>query len=524
MYKDFFESIKKVNNELCLYGKNKDATINELDENYNKLSREQKKFVIEDISNMFKTNNGYNAIFLMSTILCILPVKEVVNEIEYLLLDRRFPLWIRVNCMYQLNYKIFSNNIRNTDKLDDELDYQRRRDIYKLVSSEVKKYIKTSGYIPIEKRAKKVIIVICQLLSMEHAPTRKALHISSFFEKLGYKVQFAVFDIRANDISNMWMGGGISRNFTNENGLFRYNIFSKNIEGYNLQIEYFDDLKNIQGIVDYIYDSNPEFVFEMGDMTLISDICNSFTDVVTMKLTKSVPISNSKFIVRYFRYTKEEDIEFRGKLSADQIVIDVPHVSTNSKVLNSKIKYSKKDFGIDEESFLVIIAGNRLQIEITEEFLKILYRILKIDNHICIALIGEAKLIKDKIKSEFEDRFYFLGIVDDFLETIAIGDIFLNPPRQGGGTGGLYAMRSQVPVITLDQCDVEAVSGKEFVCDSLDDMVGMVEKYYTDSEFMNKQKEICKISSEQWFNADSIGNFKKMIDIIHENSEKDLLD
>ena len=102
--------------------------------------------------------------------------------------------------------------------------------------------------------------------------------------------------------------------------------------------------------------------------------------------------------------------------------------------------------------------------------------------------------------------------------------MFLNPPRQGGGTGGLYAIKSEVPVITLDNCDVEAIVGKEFVCNSLEDMVNMVEKYYTDNEFMKKQKEICRISSEQWFNCDSIGNFKHLIDVVHENtSENDFI-
>ena len=48
-----------------------------------------------------------------------------------------------------------------------------------------------------------------------------------------------------------------------------------------------------------------------------------------MALTKNVPVSNSKFIARYFRYTEEENIEFKAKLSENQIIIDVPHVSTS---------------------------------------------------------------------------------------------------------------------------------------------------------------------------------------------------
>ena len=167
---------------------------------------------------------------------------------------------------------------------------------------------------------------------------------------------------------------------------------------------------------------------------------------------------------------------------------------------------------------MIIISGNRLDIEITDDFLEVIYKIMEIADNICIAFIGKTKTIEGRLKKELKKRFYFLGQVTHFLETISVGDIFLNPPRQGGGTGGLYAIKSEVPVITLDNCDVEAIVGKEFVCNSLEDMVYMVEKYYTDDEFMKKQKGICRVSSEQWFNCDSIGNFKHLIDIIHENS------
>ena len=522
MDKDFFEAISKMLQELSLYGKNEDDTVEQLVISYQRLSAEQRKYNIQKIPEYFNINN--NVMFLMSIVFWRLPVKEVMEEIEYLLLDRKLSLWVRINGMFQLKYSLFRKNIRFDDKIEEMIDYQRRKDIYKFISNEVQRVITINEYIPIKKRKKVIIIVISQLFNVEHAPTRKALHICGFFEKLGYKVRFAVFLIKARDISGMWMDYRELLNITDKTGLFEGDVGEEKIEGYNLQIEYYDQLNDIQKIVDYIYGLKPEFVFEIGDMTLIGDICNNFTDVVTMALTKGVPISNSKFIARYFRYTEAENIEFKSKLSGEQIVIDVPHVSTNFEVLNSKIVYSKADFGIRDDTFLIIVAGNRLDDEITEDFLEVLYKALEVDNNICIAFIGETITIKDKLKNSLRDRFYFWGHVVHFLETIAVGDIFLNPPRQGGGTGGLYAIRSGVPVITLDNCDVEAIVGKEFVCDSVEDMISLVEKYYTDDEFMKKQKEICKISSEQWFNCDSIGNFKNMINVIHENtSENDFV-
>lgn len=523
MDKDFIESINRILQELSLYGKNDYETIQELSYNYQKLSHEQRKYNIQKVTDSLR-KNGNKVIFLMSIIFLRLPAIEVMEEIEYLLLDRRIPFWIRLNCMYQLEYRAFRKNIRFDNKIEEIIDYQRRKDIYKLVSNETQRNLRIKEYIPIKKRKKNVIIVISQLLNIWHAPTRKALYICEYYEKLGYKVKFAVFFVKSNDVKTMWMNSCMIHNFTEDTGEFSYFIENKNLEGYSLQIENEDNLNEIQHIIDYIYNLKPEFVFEIGEMSLVSDICNNFTDVVTMALTKNVPVSNSKFIARYFRYTEEENIEFKAKLSENQIIIDVPHVSTSTEVLNSTIVYSKEDFGICNDVFLIIIAGNRLDMEITEEILEVLYKIIEIGDNICIAFIGETKTIKDKLKNKLKNRFYFLGQVIHFLETIAVGDLFLNPPRQGGGTGGLYAIKSEVPVITLDNCDVEAIVGKEFVCNSLEDMVNMVEKYYTDDEFMKKQKGICRVSSEQWFSVDSIGNFKHLIDVVHENtSENDFI-
>ena len=86
----------------------------------------------------------------------------------------------------------------------------------------------------------------------------------------------------------------------------------------------------------------------------------------------------------------------------------------------------------------------------------------------------------------------------------------MNPPRQGGGTGAYYAIANDVPVLTLDDCDVAQV-GKQFVCEKLEDMPKIIKRYIEDGEFTQKQKEYCKERTNILYGINNVENIKKFI-------------
>ena len=81
MDKDFLEAINQILQELALYGRNEDSTVRQLSDNYKKLSPEQRKYNIQKLTELLKSNNN-QIMFLMSIIFYRLPVKEVMEEIE----------------------------------------------------------------------------------------------------------------------------------------------------------------------------------------------------------------------------------------------------------------------------------------------------------------------------------------------------------------------------------------------------------------------------------------------------------
>lgn len=140
-----------------------------------------------------------------------------------------------------------------------------------------------------------------------------------------------------------------------------------------------------------------------------------------------------------------------------------------------------------------------------------LHEVLKQNENVIIVFVGNCNRLKQiMLKDEYQKNYKFIGEVRDFKGIMKIGDLFLNPPRQGGGTGAYYAIANDVPVLTLDDCDVAQV-GKQFVCEKLEDMPKIIKRYIEDGEFTQKQKEYCKERTNILYGINNVENIKKFI-------------
>lgn len=493
-------------------GRIPEKNMEEMVQLYAGLTAEEKIKSIQILADVLKEN--YRAFFwFMSMLLERAKSAEALRHIEELMLSEEIPLWERIGNMLQMRRVLFAQQI--TD--DGELKYTNQNLIYESIMRELEEKMGCRyPYIPYCQREKKVVIVINQIINILHAPTRKMVNIYRFFKELGYEVEVYVADIESRGI--YWYNVHEMNNFFDRTTEFDHEIDREKIHGFNLRMTMENYLYDLRGTVGKIWDESPEFVFELGNRTLVADLCRQFTTVVAMACSKEPTSTLAPIVARYFYYSEEEDLEYRKYVAPWQTVIDVKHVdqqAVKNEGEENRIRYKKEDFGISEDQFVIVIAGNRLDVEITEGFLKIIYRILDLNEKFVIAYFGKCKGTEKIVSgSGYEDRMYFLGEQKDFREALAMADVFLNPPRSGGGTGGFYAILENVPVITLANCDVESFTGEEFVCESVEEMPALVERYFTDSDFMELQKENCKKRSREKTEVDNLGNFQKLCDLV----------
>lgn len=78
----------------------------------------------------------------------------------------------------------------------------------------------------------------------------------------------------------------------------------------------------------------------------------------------------------------------------------------------------------------------------------------------------------------------------------------------------MYAIVQEIPVVTLDNCDVQVNAGKTFTCDSVDSMVNLVHQYCEDETFMEKRKEACHQKAEEILAVDEKENYRKLCEFV----------
>ncbi len=236
-----------------------------------------------------------------------------------------------------------------------------------------------------------------------------------------------------------------------------------------------------------IYDFNPKFVYNINSINPLADLCQSFTTVVASGMSYGYPVSDAPILLcldnkNIDKKPKHEMLSpyqqhiIRYK---NQYIIDEP-----------KSIHNRKEFGIPEDNFVITIVGNRLHDEITPDFILILKRLLNMSSSISILLIGDYSNYYEYFNNDtFKNRVYCIGFQSDLVSVISIADLYLNPPRKGGGTSALIALYAGVPVITFPNCDVAGNVGDKYICNNIEELFILIDKYLNDREFYNNQKE-----------------------------------
>lgn len=521
--KEFLKVISAMIGQLESQGTFESDIVEKMKEQYLYLNQKEQKDVIQILDELLQEDCRAYFSF-MSTLLEETKDARILPYLKEKLTDQNYPLWERYSNMHQLKMYLFRNQ---TLYWDEQQEYKISREIYENILREIQETIGASyPYLSYASRKKTIVITVIQLLGEAHAPTRKVIDFYRFFEAFGYTVKvFVCFHPGKTDGNSIfWYAPLEVNNFINKTTLFQYDTGREKIKGYNLKLEPKNYIQGLREAVGMIWDEKPEFLFEIGEETMLAGLCSHFTTVVTIGLTKSVPVTTAPVIARFFDYSQEENERFQSFLEEGQQIIDVKHyvdpLDSSDDKREKKIG-QRQELGISEDDFVIIIAGNRLDLEVTDKFWNILEKILEKDAHFSILVIGECPEFNAKaVKSIYAERIFFSGFTRKFQELIAVGDVFLNPPRQGGGTGAAYALLKEIPVITLGHCDVESSVGKNFVCDSLEEMPELILRYLSDQEFMEQQKEFCRKRVEEKRNVDSMGNFRKLFHLVETTARR----
>ena len=374
--------------------------------------------------------------------------------------------------------------------------------LYRYIFCFVSQNIDYSGmeYRETEKRNRDLIVLFTgQFLKIGHAPTQRVLDYSLCLQKdLGKKVVI-INDAGMHYYTNKHLNGVVDFTFLEE-----YNT-SDHIDYKGERFEFIQisdlmpDISVLQQLVWMVYDLNPLFIYNIGGCSLAADLCKEFVTTASMPCSSTYPVTCSEYVV-VAKPVSKNDIEYRNKLDYQKVIETV----FNYKYRPGEKHYAREEFGIPENAFLLMTVGYRIGIEMDEEFLRTVGRILDVNvdpvrKKIYLAIVGPVD-DKDRILRYFtEDKkkyIVFTGGLTDAGEFVKSADLYINPDRSGGGRSAYEGLRVGVPVVSLRKGDVYYFSGVPFGVDDYEEYYETVKKYYEDSEFYKGQSEQARARSK----------------------------
>lgn len=449
-------------------------------------------------------------IFFLSLLINLDPQVKYFNEILEIALEEDE---IEANTKYFILYQCAAIGFTNL-KLHDERTTDLILSLYsKIYDTYLKKIESAVFFIEKEKRNKKLIIVmIAQFLSLNHGSTKTAIDKCLSLQKLGYEVLLINTCELLSQQNAIPFYGLIQPNINIELQLSNSIQFDEYIIPF-YQSSNMPNLDEIINMLLIISEYKPYMILNIGSFNLTADLCSNFVPVATVAtVPSSLPTTKAQFHI-IGREIISSDIEHLEKYGFDKRSIISSKFTFTFKPQTHT--FTRKDLGLPEDKFLLVLVGNRLTKELTNDFLELLLESTQYNTH--IIFIGTFELFNEvSIKNEmFKKNTTNLGTQDDVLAVLECCDLYVNPKRIGGGTSSIEALSKGVPVVTYRYGDVYTCAGNEFGVDD-NEMLSIIEKYVNDKEFYKMMSE--KALEKASVLMDSTKELASLIDTI-ENSD-----
>lgn len=506
---------------------------NEIKYIYESLSLEKRDELLYFINKEFSQEINWSILLTSLLVKSTHDIKFLYKIIDTITKNKINP-YMGTELEYQIAYETFTN------EYNQEEIYNLRRKLHTFNVCNFENILDSSfEYIPYVKRTNnRIVIITDQILTINHSPSKIILEQCYTLQKeMGIEIFLVINPINVTLLNNNIWCEYISENYLREldgdyivsyknndiyieskkyDGNFIINYKDISIKG--KQILFNQNNRTLQNqVLKEIYELKPRFVYNINSINPLADLCKSFTTVVASGMSYGYPISDASILLCLSDKNIEEKHNYDILSPYQQYIVKykIQYIIDESKYI-----HKRKEFGLPEDNFIITIVGNRLQDEITQEFIDILERIIRINSSISILFIGNYDNYSESFnKDTFKNKVFFIGYQSDLLSVISIADLYLNPPRKGGGISALIALYAGVPVITLPNCDVAGNAGEKYICNNIEELYILIDKYMNNQDFYISQKEYGIRYTHQLF--DSKTNLMETLKCIEEIVQKE---
>lgn len=356
--------------------------------------------------------------------------------------------------------------------------------------------------IPKEERERnRVAVIVLQFIGSRHAPTKTAIErIETLQNEMGREL------VVVHSAEQMTMRGRLP--FWNESiGAIDHCLDGMNTIQGNEALKFLmyqpkaamPDFQEIRAIVNMLREYRPYEVFVLGNYCLLGDLISRMIPTICISMTFSVvPVKHHQFVA-VGKHLTEDDFQYLLENGCDRERY-IESVFT-FRPIAQKTTLTREMLGLPKDRFLLSVVGIRLDSEVTEEFVN---GIKKAFTHGCHLVFAgdffEYEEMSQKVP-ELKEYSTYVGYQKDILAFQEICDLYVNPPRVGGGFSVAEAFCKGKPGVTLSWGDVAASAGPEFRVKDLRDMTDTIIRYKEDPDFYAAQSQKALARSRELFDG-----------------------
>ena len=465
--------------------------------------------VLDDISLNHTGKDILRALLLVSFLMQITKKPYYMNrfikyatESNVLSCENRFYLWNQVK-RYMLTNRACGDS--DTDVL--------MKALYEKIYYDYKAQLE-NDLTPIsskERNKDTIAVFTIQFLSERHAPTRTTLERCYTLSKLLNK-NIILINTREQLTSRGMLPLYMS---TLGNVMDEYNE-KKYYQYKDCEIPYYqpdDNMPSVEGIkiiINKIKQLKPSFIFSIGNGSITADLCGNIVPEASIGVAFSLlPTTMATFSVIGKTLSELEWENYLKKGYSRESIIES---TFTFELLPKKMSFTRKEFGIPEDDFVLVTVGIRLDTEIDDTYIKNIITTFKWGTHIVFAGYFERYASYCEKYPELKEHSTFIGYCNDILALMEICDLYVNPKRLGGGFSIIEAFHEGKPGVTIDYGDIATAAGKVFAVNNYQEMTETIKKYIEDQEFYQRMSE--KATAREKILTDSAAAMINIIDKI----------
>lgn len=246
-------------------------------------------------------------------------------------------------------------------------------------------------------------------------------------------------------------------------------------------------LESIQNIVDYIEKFDPDVLLLSSDNIIVGDLLADRYPTLCWPLTQNLPISTAN--LQYYRSAEAPDVSIDWKRLKRTPPTLIKQKFDLATVPESQGTFTREVLRVSEDAFLFAIVGVRIHQEISQEFADMLVRILTAEPRAHLIIVGTNTMKYAPQLVPFADQIRLIRFTGDLRSCLSQCDAYINPPRQGGGNSAYWSMFESLPILTLDNCDVQMTIQQDAAVQSLEELEELALNVIRDPEVYKDYSE-----------------------------------